>query len=81
MKSVSLDVLKQIVDANGKLDSWNFSRVRAGHDPVLWDYVDVVRQYLKPLDQVLDIGTGAAKYSFHWHHILVKASALTKIQQ
>ena len=64
MKSITLDVLKQIVDANGKLDGWNFSRVRAGRDPVLWDYVDVVRQYIKPLDRVLDIGTGGGEIFF-----------------
>jgi SAM-dependent methyltransferase len=64
MKSITLNVLKQIVDANGKLDGWNFSRVRAGRDPVPWDYVDVVRQYIKPLDRVLDIGTGGGEIFF-----------------
>ena len=64
MKSITLDELKRIVDANGKLDGWNFSRVRAGRDPVLWDYVDVVRQYIKPLDRVLDIGTGGGEIFF-----------------
>ena len=61
MKSVTLDVLKQIVETNGKLDGWNFSRVRVRYDPVLWNYVDVVRQYLKPQDRVLDIGTGGGE--------------------
>lgn len=61
MKSVTIDVLKQIVETNGKLDGWDFSRVRARYDPVLWNYVDVVRQYLKPPDRVLDIGTGGGE--------------------
>ena len=61
MKSVTLDVLKEIVETNGKLDGWNFSRVRARYDPVLWNYVDVARQYLKPQDRVLDIGTGGGE--------------------
>jgi ubiquinone/menaquinone biosynthesis C-methylase UbiE len=61
MKSVALDVLKQIVETNGQLDGWNFSRVRARYDPVLWNYTDVVRQYLKPQDRVLDIGTGGGE--------------------
>ena len=64
MKSITLDELKQIVDANGNLDGWDFSRLRAGRDPVPWEYVDVVRQYLKPLDQVLDIGTGGGEIFF-----------------
>ncbi len=64
MKSITQAELKQIVDANGELDGWNFSRVRAGRDPVQWDYVDVVRQYIKPSDRVLDIGTGGGEIFF-----------------
>ncbi len=64
MKSITLAALQQIVDANGKLDGWNFSRVRAGRDPAPWDYVDVVRHYLKPSDRVLDIGTGGGEIFF-----------------
>jgi SAM-dependent methyltransferase len=61
MQSVTLDVLKQIAETNGKLDGWNFSRLRARYDPVPWNYADVVRQYLKPQDRVLDIGTGGGE--------------------
>jgi SAM-dependent methyltransferase len=64
MKPITLAGLKQIVDANGKLDGWDFSRVRAERDPVPWDYVDVVRQYLKLSDRVLDIGTGGGEIFF-----------------
>ena len=64
MKSMTFNELDQIVEANGKLDGWDFSRVRAGRDPVLWEYVDVVRQYLKPTDRVLDIGTGGGEIFF-----------------
>jgi SAM-dependent methyltransferase len=64
MNSISLDVLKRIVDDNGPLNGWDFSRVRAGRDPVPWDYVEVVRQYLKPSDRVLDIGTGGGEIFF-----------------
>ncbi len=58
MKSLTFDELKQIAEKVGKLEGWDFSRVRAGRAPVLWNYVDVVGQYLKPTDRVLDIGTG-----------------------
>jgi len=64
MKAMSLDEQKQIVEAGGKLDGWDFSRVRAGRDPVHWEYVDVVRQYLNPTDRVLDIGTGGGEIFF-----------------
>jgi SAM-dependent methyltransferase len=61
MQSVTLDVLKQIVETNGKLDGWDFSRVRARYNPIPWNYVDVAHQYLKPQDRVLDIGTGGGE--------------------
>jgi len=64
MKSMTVDELKQIVEAVGTLEGWDFSRVRAGRAPVLWNYVDVVRQYLKPTDRVLDIGTGGGEIFF-----------------
>ena len=61
MKSMTLDDLKLIVEGVGKLDGWDFSRVRDGRDPVPWSYVDVVQKYLKPTDRVLDIGTGGGE--------------------
>jgi SAM-dependent methyltransferase len=61
MKPITLDNLKQIIAANGKLDGWNFARLRTGRDPVLWDYVEVVRQYIQPSHRVLDIGTGGGE--------------------
>ena len=61
MKSMTLDDLRQIVEGIGKIEGWDFSRVRDGRDPVPWNYVDVVQQYLKPTDRVLDIGTGGGE--------------------
>jgi SAM-dependent methyltransferase len=61
MKSMTFDDLKQIVESVGKLEGWDFSRVRDGRDPLPWNYVDVVKQYLKPTDRVLDIGTGGGE--------------------
>lgn len=58
---MTLEELKQIAEKVGKLDGWDFSRMRTGRDPVLWHYPDVVRQYLKPTDRVLDIGTGGGE--------------------
>jgi ubiquinone/menaquinone biosynthesis C-methylase UbiE len=64
MKSMTFDELKKVVETVGKLEGWDFSRVRDGREPVLWKYVDVVRQYLKPTDRVLDIGTGGGEIFF-----------------
>ena len=61
---MTFDEIKQIVETVGKVEGWDFSRVRVERSPVLWDYVDVVRQYLKPTDRVLDIGTGGGEIFF-----------------
>lgn len=61
MKSLTLDELKQIAGSCGKLDGWDFSKVHLEQSPVPWDYVDVVKKYLKPQDHVLDIGTGGGE--------------------
>ena len=64
MNSITLDELKQIANTVGKLKGWDFSCVRAGRSPVPWKYTDIVRQYLKPTDRVLDIGTGGGEIFF-----------------
>lgn len=53
--------LIQLVNAVGEPSGWNFSKVRDERDPVPWDYLPVARQYLKPTDYVLDIGTGGGE--------------------
>jgi hypothetical protein len=53
--------LKQLLQTVGERDGWDFSRVRDQRDPVPWDYLTVVRQYLRPTDQVLDVGTGGGE--------------------
>lgn len=64
MKTMTYAELKQIAEQVGSLDGWDFSRMRTGRDPVLWHYPDVVRQYLKTTDHVLDIGTGGGEVFF-----------------
>ena len=58
---MTLNELKQIAEANGELDGWDFSRIRAERTPTPWKYTEVVRRYLKPTDHVLDIGTGGGE--------------------
>jgi len=53
--------LKQLLQTVGARDGWDFSRVRDQRDPVPWDYRTVVRQYLHPTDQALDVGTGGGE--------------------
>lgn len=40
---------------------WDFSFMKDERDPVPWDYESVVRQFLRPDDWVLDIGTGGGE--------------------
>ncbi len=61
MNPLTLEQLQQIAESVGALDGWDFSRLRTKRAPALWTYVDVVRQYLKPTDRVLDIGTGGGE--------------------
>jgi len=53
--------LSRIAEAVGERQGWDFSRVRDGRDPVPWDYPTVVRNYLRPRDEVLDVGTGGGE--------------------
>lgn len=53
--------LKHLLQTVGARDGWDFSRVRDQRDPVPWDYRTVVRQYLRPTDHVLDVGTGGGE--------------------
>jgi SAM-dependent methyltransferase len=61
MQPVTYEELKQIDQENGQIVGWDFSRINTGRCPVPWDYLQVVRSYLKPDDFVLDIGTGGGE--------------------
>jgi len=58
---MDLEDLQRLVASGGALHGWDFSRVRDARDPVPWDYLEIVRRYLRPADRVLDIGTGGGK--------------------
>lgn len=52
-----LDIEKTVGDRTG----WDFSIMKVETDPIPWDYVDLVRRYIKPIDFVLDVGTGGGE--------------------
>ena len=58
---MELDELRRIAASVGEREGWDFSRVRDAREPVPWDYLDVVRHYLRPTDRVLDVGTGGGE--------------------
>jgi Methyltransferase domain len=48
------DLLAGIAPRSG----WDFSRMNVAREPTPWEYTDVVAGYLRPTDDVLDVGTG-----------------------
>jgi ubiquinone/menaquinone biosynthesis C-methylase UbiE len=58
---MTLEELRRIAASVEERRGWDFSRVRDGREAVPWDYVEVVRNYLRPSDRVLDVGTGGGE--------------------
>ena len=58
---MTLEELRCIAASVGERRGWDFSRVRDEREPVPWDYIDVVRHYLRPSDRVLDVGSGGGE--------------------
>ncbi len=56
--SYSQQELDELVAASQPRTGWDFSRMRTLRAPVPWDYGEVVARYLRPADEVLDVGTG-----------------------
>jgi SAM-dependent methyltransferase len=50
--------LDELVAATAPRVGWDFSRMKAVSAPTPWEYSEVVARYLRPSDEVLDIGTG-----------------------
>ncbi|NNN07898.1 MAG: class I SAM-dependent methyltransferase, partial [Acidimicrobiaceae bacterium] len=53
--------LHQIAEQVGERVGWDFSTMRTLREPVPWDYITVVRDYLQPTDSVVDLGTGGGE--------------------
>ena len=54
---------KWLAEENAILTGWDFSRLdgRREESPLKWDYVKIVRDYLKPDSLLLDMGTGGGE--------------------
>lgn len=51
------ELLAQVTARHG----WDFSSMNTLRQPVPWDYIDQVKKYLRPTDEVLDVGTGGGE--------------------
>jgi hypothetical protein len=71
-QSYSQQELDDLLAATQPRVGWDFSRMNDLRSAVPWEYADVVAQYARPSDDVLDIGTGdgvrfrALAGSFRW---------------
>jgi SAM-dependent methyltransferase len=59
--TLTLEDVRRLAQSAGARRGWDFSPMRTDRDPVPWDYPEVVRRYLRPADQVLDVGTGGGE--------------------
>ncbi|MCP4540567.1 MAG: class I SAM-dependent methyltransferase [Chloroflexi bacterium] len=57
----TFEYLKRIATSVGEREGWDFSRMRDAREPVPWNYMCVVPDYLKQSDCVLDMGTGGGE--------------------
>ncbi|WP_339208647.1 class I SAM-dependent methyltransferase [Paenibacillus sp. FSL K6-3182] len=52
---------KQFYDQVGKINGWDFSKVKSVSEGIAWDFYEEVIQYCKKSDLLLDIGTGGGE--------------------
>ena len=55
---------------------WDFSHLQSRwqHAPLIWDYNSIVKEYLHPTDQLLDMGTGGGEFLLSLDHSHVNTS-------
>jgi SAM-dependent methyltransferase len=60
-ESYSQQALDEVLAGARTRRGWDFTGMKELRQPVPWDYLDVVRRYLRCSDAVLDVGTGAGE--------------------
>jgi len=69
---MDIDKLKQqwLDEENAVLTGWDFSRLdkKTETAQMKWDYTEVVKRHLKPVDMLLDMGTGGGERLFEIGH-------------
>jgi len=58
---VTRERLRRVADEVEDVRGWDFSNTRTQLGTAPWKYNHVIRRYLRPMDEVLDIGTGGGE--------------------
>lgn len=61
MSELGRDEIINIAHSVGSIQGWDFSPARVSIDPVPWEYREVVRKFLRPQHDVLDVATGGGE--------------------
>ena len=60
-EAYSQDALDELLAHVTPRQGWDFSRMNVLRQPAPWDYKGIVVRYLRPSDNVLDVGTGGGE--------------------
>ena len=67
---------KWLAEEKREFTGWDFSSLdgRWESEPLPWSYEEIIRQYLKPADDLLDMGTGGGEFLLTLGHPAEKTS-------
>lgn len=60
-QSYTQEELDKIISNTSVRNGWDFSCMKTERETVPWNYLNIVKHYLKSTDKVLDIGTGGGE--------------------
>jgi SAM-dependent methyltransferase len=59
-----------LIEEQCSIHGWDFSHLanRWESDPLPWDYAGIIKQFLRPTDHLLDLGTGGGEFLLTLRH-------------
>ncbi len=60
-ESYTENEFKSLLENTDQRIGWEFSKMNTLRQTVPWDYLDIVKKYIKPNNYVLDVGTGGGE--------------------
>lgn len=71
---------KSFYDKVGRLNGWDFSKIKSETVGEIWDFYGEVKERCKPSDILLDVGTGGGENVLNiasWAKLLIELIILT----